>query len=124
MKGAFRIKCVMPDGSDNTTVDIWHHTSLSTIRDRIVASCPYYRDKFELTDGPYFNYYDDGRDLLFRFAYLNHDIPQWEIVDADTNSTQGNEVFFNSTTWIPYSSQNLFYEPVPYEFLYTIEDKP
>jgi hypothetical protein len=30
----------------------------------------------------------------------------------------------NSTTWIPYSSQNLFYEPVPYEFLYTAESAP
>jgi hypothetical protein len=67
MKGAFRIKCVMPDGSENTTSDIWQHTSLGTIKDRIVQYCPYYREKFEIWDGPYFNYYDDGRDIMLRF---------------------------------------------------------
>lgn len=94
---------------------------MGVIRDRIVAACPYYREKFDISDGLYFNYYDDGRDLMFRFVNLNMDIPQWEILNSDTNGTIGNEVFFNSTTWKPYSSQNIFYEPVPYEFLYTNE---
>lgn len=114
----------MPDGSENITADIWLNFHLNIVRDRIHASCPFYRDKFELSDGTLYNNYDDGRDILIRFAFLNMDIPQFEVVNSDTNNTVGNEIFFNSTTWIPYSSQNLFYEPIPYEFLYTIETEP
>jgi hypothetical protein len=75
IKGAFQIRCVMPDGTENTTVDLWHSYNLGWIRDRIIAACPYYMDKFELSDGNAFNYYDDGRDILIRFTYLNMDIP-------------------------------------------------
>ncbi len=30
----------------------------------------------------------------------------------------------NSTTFIPYDPTKLFYEPVPFDFLYTVETKP
>jgi hypothetical protein len=36
----------------------------------------------------------------------------------------GNNVNFEAYDWIPYNQSRLFYEPVPFEFLYTIEDKP
>ncbi len=94
------------------------------IVNNIVKACPYYREKFELWDGPAYSYYEDGRDLLFRFVYLNMDIHQFEIVDGGSSQLTGSEVVINSTTWIPYSSQNIFYEPVPFEFMYTNEVNP
>jgi hypothetical protein len=124
MGGAFQIHCFMPDGTDNYTADIWPIHGLSTVLSRIIAACPYYLDKIDLSEGNSFSNYDDGRDFLIRFTYVNKDIPQWEIVSSPSNMTLGNEVFFKPTTWIPYSSQNLFYEPVPYEFLYTAETAP
>ena len=46
------------------------------------------------------------------------------LVSSPTNPIAGNQVWLNSTTWIPYSSQNLFYEPIPFDFLYTAETQP
>ncbi|TNV88211.1 hypothetical protein FGO68_gene8985 [Halteria grandinella] len=122
--GSFKLKCVMPDGTWNQTVDMTSMLGLSNIITNIHNACPFYREKFELWEGPTYTYLDDGRDLLIRFRNLNMDIPQWEILSSTSNPLQGNEIYLNSTTWIPYSSQNLFYEPVPYEFLYTNETIP
>lgn len=124
MTGSFRIKCYNPDLSFGLTTDIPIISGLSPIIDGIVKACPYYREKFDLIDGPMYPYYQDGRDLTFKFSGLNMDIPQWEILNSVANPVIGSNVFFNSTTWIPYSSQNLMYEPVPYEFLYTNETLP
>jgi len=124
IKGAFLIRCYFPDGSSNTTTEIGARNYTSLIRDKIHQACPYYRDKFEVWDGPKYTYYDDGRDLMFRFTGLNEDIPQFEIIDCPINKIDGNEVSFNSSTHLPYDPATLFYEPVPFEFLHTNETSP
>ena len=74
--------------------------------------------------GPKYNYAEDGRDIIIRFFGLNYDIPQFEILsDIDIN-LQGNNVVFNNTVWMPYDPTVLFYEPLPFEFLYTQETQP
>ncbi len=55
---------------------------------------------------------------------MNYDIPQFEILNGDAIPLIGNELVFNSTTWIPYDPTRIFYEPVPFEFLHTAEPKP
>jgi len=47
-----------------------------------------------------------------------------EILNSDSMPISGNKPSFNSTTWIPYDSTRLFYEPVPFEFLHTAETQP
>lgn len=81
-------------------------------------------EKFEVSDGPLYGWYEDGREILIRFMYVNYDVPQMTLISSPSNPIVGNQVWFNSTTWIPYSSQNLFYEPVPFDFLYTAETQP
>jgi hypothetical protein len=89
-----------------------------------VRACPCYRDKIEVTSGNKYNYIEDGRDFLIRFFGLNYDIPQIQIVSDIDNPLAGNNVTINNTAWIPYDPTVLFYEPVPFEFLYTYETKP
>ena len=71
MKGSFRFVCANPDGTSNTTADVDMYLSSYLMAQVITASCPYYREKFLLWDGPSFPYNQDGRDLLIRFVGLN-----------------------------------------------------
>jgi hypothetical protein len=93
------------------------------IRDRIVHACPQYRDKIEAWSGPGYSYNEDGRDLILRFVGINYDVPQLQIIE-DYTSLTGVNIQFNSSTWIEYNPSRIFYEPVPFEFLHTAEDKP
>lgn len=45
-------------------------------------------------------------------------------MNADSNPLVGNEVSFDLSTPNPYDPSKLFYEPIPYDFLYTNETKP
>lgn len=40
------------------------------------------------------------------------------------NPLTGKNVVINNTAWIPYDPTVLFYEPLPFEFLYTYETEP
>ena len=62
--------------------------------------------------------------MLIRFVGLNEDIQQWKIISSTKIPVQGNSVFFNSTSWIDYDPTHLFYEPLPFEFLFTNETQP
>jgi len=124
MTGAFKIKCALKNGGWNTTIDIYTMNSTNQIRDAIILACPNYREKIEVSNGPKYNYYENGRDILIRFVGHNYDVPQMEIMSSDSMPITGNEPSFNSTTWIPYDPTRLFYEPVPFEFLHTAETSP
>lgn len=38
--------------------------------------------------------------------------------------TGGNNINFDSSAWMPYNQSRIFYEPIPFEFLYTVEKNP
>lgn len=124
LSGNFRIRCHMPDGTKNDTTDISSKSNTYSIALAINAACPLYRDKYELTDGPTQAGYEDGRDMMIRFVGYNFDIPQWEIINSPSNPLIGNQVQFNSTTFLQWDPKTLFYEPLPYDFLYTNETSP
>jgi len=102
------------------------YTTNSTyqIMEAIVKTCPIYREKIEIWEGPKYPYYVDGRDLIIRYVGLNYDIPQMEVLDSIDSPIQGNQPSVNQTTWLAYDPSVLFFEPVPFEFIYTHETKP
>jgi hypothetical protein len=125
--GNFLIKCALDKegtqwnvsyGLNQTTV----HPGL--IRDAIIRTCPNYRDNIEVMTASKYVYNDDGRDFLVRFVGLNYDVPQMEIMSDSEIPLQGSNVNFEAYDWIPYNQSRLFYEPVPFEFLHTIENDP
>ena len=91
---------------------------------QLIIACANYREKVEVWDGETYRWYDDGRDILFRFIGMNYDVPQLEIISSTLKPLTGNNITLNSITWIPYDPTRLFYEPVPFEFMYTMEDLP
>jgi hypothetical protein len=69
-------------------------------------------------------YADDSRDFMVRFVGFNSDMPQMEVVQSLTNPVKGVDLNMTSSTFVPYDPTRVFYEPVPFEWLYTAETEP
>jgi hypothetical protein len=41
---------------------------------QLIIACSNYREKVEISDVG--GYYEDGRDIMFRFIGMNYDVPQ------------------------------------------------
>lgn len=119
--GGFTLTCNLPDGSANTTTTLGVQNSTTQIYNAINIACPNYKEKYELWDGPAYAYYQDGRDLFFRFIGLNYDVPQMTIQSSNLVPLVGNTVQTNSTTPRPYDPTLILYEPLPFEFVRTNE---
>ena len=61
--------------------------------------------------------------MRIRFSGINADPGQFEIKTGTVAPVTGKNVAFAYSTVAPFSS-NLFYAPVPFEFLKTYEEKP
>ncbi len=91
MSGLFRIKCALDEAGTawNQTQPIEQTTNWpGDLKNKIIQSCPMYRDKIEVYTGNSY-YYEDGRDTLIRFVGLNYDVPQFELVNDPINPLQG-----------------------------------
>ena len=80
----------------------------------INTACPNYKEKYDIWDGSAYGYYEDGRDLFFRFIGLNYDVAQLTIESSITTLLVGNNVTFDIETVIPYNPHRILYEPVPF----------
>jgi len=90
---------------------------------KIMEGCPLIYDKIEIMNTFLYWYPEQGINFLVRFVGLNGKPPKLEIVNSNTSPLTGDNLRFNSTVTVPYGS-NLFYSPVPFEFLKTYETKP
>ena len=88
-----------------------------------MEGCAHMYDKLEVTETYALPYKENGVNLLFRFTGLHEKPGQFEIVNTDTTPLTGDNITFLSNVTQPYST-NLFYEPIPFEFLRTYETKP
>ena len=60
---------------------------------------------------------------MIRFTDIKSDVPQLTIQSYDSNPLVGNDVTINQETVVPFGN-TLFYEAIPFEWLYTAEQKP
>lgn len=115
----------MPNGTIGTTAPIPSGSNSYNIKVSIENACPNLKDKLAVWDGS--TPYSDGRDIFIRFVSLNDDPVQLNISSASINPLTGGDptkpIQLNSSTLVPYST-NQFYEPIPYEFLFTNEYVP
>ena len=61
--------------------------------------------------------------LRFRFSGLNENPGQFSIVSSDSSPLTAKNIVFKAETIYPYGT-NLWYNPIPFEFLKTYEEKP
>jgi hypothetical protein len=82
-------------------------------------------DSVVVTNPGDYPYWQNGFSYRIYFKGFRGNPGQFEIVsdDADMSPLGGTNLTYISNTTIPYSD-NLFYEPVPFEFLRTFEEKP
>jgi hypothetical protein len=65
----------------------------------------------------------EGREICIKFFGIKKDIPQFEIKSDEDSPIVGNQPRFFSFEETLYG-QTLFYEPIPFDFLYTNETSP
>ena len=66
---------------------------------------------------------ENGRSLWVRYSGKNEDPGQMTIVEGTTTGLTGDNISYYSNTSVPYNT-NLFYDPVPFEWLRTPETQP
>lgn len=85
---------------------------------------PSMRDNVIVMNSRQFSYMENGISLLLDFVGLEEDIPQCTIESDTTTPLTGEDpVTFTGTTDRDYGT-NLFYQPIPMDFLYTAETQP
>ena len=85
----------------------------------MVAACGHWRD-IDVWDGSTYTYYSEGRDIFIRFKAMPYDVNLFTIVDVSMVSSSSNLLpsDLSVVVAVPYSD-DLMYEPIPYDFLYT-----
>lgn len=79
---------------------------------------PHLQFKIYLRETSKYTYYSNGREFMIIFQDYHGDVPQCTLETSVSNPIEGNEIVFNSSTFREYG-QNLMFEPIPLEFLYT-----
>ena len=128
LSGSFTITCNIAGGATATTAAIPQNAQPASIKYAIEAVCPQFKDKMAVWEGPAYGYnFLEGRDILIRFMSYNADPAQLTLKSASSPVLAGGDpskpVPLKSTTLTPYST-NLFYDPIPFEWLYTNESTP
>ena len=121
LSGKYKVKCVDKDGKVSMTGDIPFDSNSLYVSERIMKECTGLLEKLEPLDPV--DVPADGVKVRFRFKGLSEDPGQFEMVSSTVAPLQGNNLKFESKTIYPYGT-NLFYNPVPFEFLKTFEEKP
>lgn len=103
-------------------------SSTSTILDKLIAACGVWRDVDVWDHKSIYTYYSEGRDIMLHFKTFPEDVPDFEIHDSllatdSIASLSPNFANFAKSEHRAYSN-DLFYEPIPYEMLYTDQVNP
>ena len=87
------------------------------------ASCDKLRDKILVENTGYYPYYQNGRQFTVHFEGVNYDPALLVVENVEDEPLQGSNITFNVNVTQAYGT-NLYYEPVPFEFIKTYETKP
>ena len=123
LSGAFYIKCPNEDGNDFITSDMGYGHWTQGIDFKMQLEIPHLQFKIYVRDTGKYSYSDNGREFMVIFRDYEGDVPLCSIEPSVTTPIEGNNVEFNSYTLREYG-QNLFFEPMPLEFIYTDAQKP
>ena len=127
LSGSFVLSYTLPGGTTGTTGAIPWNAHPNTIKYYLEQTFIELKDKLIVWDAYASGNYEDGRDIFIRFVSYNDDPDQITISSAVTPAITGGDPLVPTTyvseTFVPYST-NQFYEPIPYEFLFTNESSP
>jgi uncharacterized protein YkwD len=124
--GAFIVTCKDKDGQVSTTHEIPAQQSAKWAAFTISQQCHGLYNKIEGLEcepADLVPYGANGLCMRIRFKGINADPGQFEIKSGTIAPLTGTDVAVAFSTVLPYGT-NLFYGPVPFEFLQTYEEKP
>ena len=84
---------------------------------------PHLQFKTYVRDTGKYAYAENGREIMVIFQDYKGDVPLCTLESSVSSPLEGNNVQFNSYTLREYG-RNLFFEPMPLEFIYTDAQKP
>ena len=98
-------------------------STAGTVEFRINYDCFQMNANVKVEQNYKYEYKENGVRFQIRFVGTNTDPGQYEIVTGTNTPLTGQNIVYDQATTVPYS-QNLFYEPIPFEMLKTYETKP
>ena len=106
------------------TREMNYNTHVYWVTEVMMQDCFGLADKLEWIKGddqP--RYMENGIRVRFRFTGLNENPGQFNIVTSKKTPLKADDIVIKAETILPRGT-NLFYNPVPFEFLKTYEEKP
>jgi len=120
--GKFQVECVNADGYSSNSWEFDYNIGSWHLQHWLQMSCHGLRDKVEVWEDSSFAYPENGRAFRLRY-YGKRDVGQAEIKTADVTPLTGDRLHFYSNTSHPFNS-NIFYEPIPFDFLRVYDETP
>jgi hypothetical protein len=122
--GKMRFKCLDSRGYTSYSQDVNYNAHEHTVKYAIMRGCAALNEKIDVWKARgAFDYSQNGVGFYVRYSGKNNDPGQMVIESSNTTALTGDNLTFNSNTTIPYGN-NVFYEPIPFEWLRTYENKP
>lgn len=123
LSGNYKIKCTNKAGLISYSNEIPYNNHALWAGLKTMEGCAASYDKLHFEEGSKYDYYENGRSIYVTFEGLNFDPAQLEIVESTDKPLAAMDITYEMKTIEPFSS-NLWYEPIPFEFLKTYETKP
>lgn len=126
LTGKFYVKCWSDTGVEGKTssIDVSGHSGHVSNALNAAEGCGLY-DKYKIySTGKYKNGIS-GHEYVIRFSGINANMKQFAIVrDSSSPAVAGTSVPTITSTTLHDFGTNLMYEPIPFEFVKTVETKP
>ena len=124
LSGAFYISCPNDDGTEFRTRDLGYGHWDQGIDFYVHLEIPHLQFKAYIRSTSKYSYRQNGIELMLVFQDYHGDVPQCTIHPSESNPLEGNDVIeYNAITYREYG-QNLMFEPIPLEFMYTDATQP
>lgn len=123
LSGSFFIECPNADGNTFRTRDFAFNEAEWNMDLGTQLDIPHLQFKTLIRHTGKYAYRENGLSLQLVFQDLHGDVPQCEIKTSIVTPLAGSTLALNSITFREYG-QNLFFEPIPLEFIYADAKKP
>ena len=119
MSGSYQIKCRDSSQVEFVTREISFDESADKVNLYLQLEVPFLQFKVLVRETYAYDYKENGVSLAIVFLDLKQDVPQCEIYSGTDDPIIGSEpINFSSVTLQEYGN-NLLFEPIPMEMLYT-----
>jgi hypothetical protein len=123
LSGKFQIECVDSGGYSSLSWEMDYDLHVWNVENQLSRSCHGLIDKVEVWEDGSFAYPANGRGFWIRYYGKREDVGQAKIVSSEDTPLEGEFIEYYQNTTHQYSN-NLLYEPIPFDMLRAYEEMP